>query len=285
MVKCPALVFGAALLAGVAQVEASVKAEAVEYAHGGTILEGYLAYEETVQGPRPGVLVVHEWKGLGDYTKRRARQLAELGYVALAVDMYGKGVYAKDHEEAGKLSGALRGERELMRGRILSALDVLKHHPRVDAGRLGAIGYCFGGMAVLELARSGADVAGVASFHGGLSTPVPAKPGVVKAKVLVCRGSADPFVTPEEVVAFEKEMRDAGVDSRLITYEGAVHSFTVPEAGDDPSKGVAYDPEADRRSWEALQEFFQALFAQPAIAAIPPVKEGSACPVCAAKHQ
>lgn len=260
-----------ALLAGVAQARAAVKAEAVEYAHGDTALEGYLAYDETAQGPRPGMLVVHEWKGLGDYAKRRARQLAELGYVALAVDMYGKGVYAKDHEEAAKLSGALRGDRELMRGRILAALTVLKNQPRVDAGRLGAIGYCFGGTTVLELARSGADVAGVASFHGGLSTPVPAQPGVVKAKVLVCRGSADPFVTPEEVAAFEKEMHDAGVDSRVIVYEGAVHSFTVPEAGDDPSKGVAYDPEADRRSWETLQEFFQALFAQPAVVAIAPV--------------
>ena len=250
------------------QAQAAVKTEPVEYrAPDGTVLEGYLAYDDAIQGKRPGILVVHEWMGLGDYAKRRARQLAALGYVALAADMYGKGVYAKDHEEAAKLSGALRSDRSQMRGRIRAALDVLTRSPRVDAEQLGAIGYCFGGMAALELARSGADVDAVVTFHSPLATTAPAQVGAIKGKILVCHGADDPNVPQEQVKAFEREMQQAGADFRIIQYPNAVHSFTVSEAGNDPSKGVAYNAAADRNSWEAMVEFFNRVFARPASSA------------------
>jgi len=248
-----------------ADVRADVKLEAVDYRHGEVQLQGFVAYDDGFQGPRPGILVVHEWMGLGEYAKQRATQLAQLGFVAFAADMYGKGVYAKDHQEAGQLAGTIRNDRTLMRGRIQAALEVLKNNPRVDIQKLGAIGYCFGGTSVLELARSGAEVDGVVSFNGALGTPMPAKPGAVKAKVLVCHGAADTFVSQEEVAGFEQEMREAGVEYRLVQYPGAVHSFTVKEAGRDPSKGMAYNDEADRQSWNEMLHFFQALWGTPMI--------------------
>ncbi len=244
----------------IAPAYAQVRTEPVAYAHDGAALEGYLAYDDSIAIPRPGILVVHEWKGLNDYAKRRAEQLARLGYVAFAVDMYGKGVRAKDHEEAAKLSGIYRNDRQLMRGRIQAALDVLRRNEHVDPNHIAAIGYCFGGTTVLELARSGADIAGVVSFHGGLDTPTPAQAGQIHARVLVLRGANDPYVTPDQIAAFEREMQAAGADYQVMTYEGAVHSFTVPEAGNDPSKGMAYNAEADRQSWEAMQAFLQQVF-------------------------
>ena len=254
----------ATVMAG-ANAHAAVQTEVVTYQHGDVVLEGYVAYDGASTSQRPGVLVVHEWKGLGDYAKRRAEQLAQLGYVAFAVDMYGKEVRAKSHEEAAALAGIYKSDRALMRGRIRAALDVLKQRPLVDPQRLAAIGYCFGGTTVLELARSGADVAGVVSFHGALDTPHPEDAARITGKVLVLHGANDPFVTQEQVRAFEVEMQRAGVDYRLIQYEGAVHSFTVPEAGSDPSKGMAYNEDADRRSWEAMQAFFNEIFAQSAL--------------------
>lgn len=251
------------LMAWASSAHAAVRTETIEYRHGETLLEGYLAYDEVVQGPRPGILVVHEWKGLGSYVKGRAEQLAQLGYVAFAADMYGKGVRAKDHQEAAALAGLYRRDRALMRGRIVAALDALKASASVDPGRLAAIGYCFGGTTVLELARSGADVAGVVSFHGALDTPSPGETRSVRASILVLHGSDDPHVPASQVSAFEQEMRQAGADYRVIRYEGAVHSFTVPEAGQDPSAGVAYHPEADHRSWEAMQRFFEEIFGRP----------------------
>jgi len=244
---------------GAVRAEAHLQTERIEYRHEDAVLEGLLAYTQH-DGKHPAVLVVHEWKGLGPYAEGRAKQLAELGYVAFAVDMYGKGVRAETHEEAAKLSGTYRSDRQLMRARIRAALEVLQRHPLVDPARIAAIGYCFGGTTVLELARSGAEIAGVASFHGGLGTPLPAEAGQVRGKVLVLHGADDPFVTAEEVAAFEQEMQDAGADYRLIRYSGAVHSFTVPEAGNDPSKGMAHHPEADQRSWEELTRFLQQIF-------------------------
>lgn len=240
--------------------QAAVQTQVLEYRHGEAVLEGYVAYDDAVTLRRPGILVVHEWKGLGDYAKRRAEQLAQLGYFAFAVDMYGKGVRAKDHEEAAQLSGIYRKDRQLMRDRINAALDVLKRHELVDPTRTAAIGYCFGGTTVLELARSGADVLGVVSFHGALDTPNPSDARNIKARVLVCHGASDPFVPAEQVAAFEQEMQQAGVNYRIIKYEGAVHSFTVPEAGNDPSKGMAYNESADKQSWEEMQAFFSELF-------------------------
>ena len=243
--------------------QAAVHTETVEYQDGDTILEGYLAYDDSSQAKRPGVLVAHEWMGLGDYAKRRAEQLAGLGYVAFAADMYGKGVRAKDHGEAAKLSGVYRSDRGLMRARIHVALEELSKHPLVDSSRIAAIGYCFGGTTVLELARSGADVVGVVSFHGGLDTPSPHDAKHIKGRVLALHGADDPFVKKEQVEAFEEEMRQANVDYRLIIYPGAVHSFTVPEAGNDPSKGMAYNADADQRSWETMKTFLSDVFQEP----------------------
>lgn len=234
--------------------------EKIEYTHDGQLLEGYRVHDNAVEGRRPGVLVVHEYRGLNDYARGRADQLAGLGYVAFAADMYGKGVYAESHEEASKLAGAMRSDRTRMRGRILAALEVLKAHPLTDPGRIGAIGYCFGGTTVLELARSGADVKGVASFHGALSTPDTKDAAKIKGKVLVLHGANDRFISAEEIAAFQNEMREAGVDWQMIFFGGAVHSFTVPEAGGDPSKGVAYHADADRRSWQAMKGFFEEIF-------------------------
>ena len=243
------------LLMAAGSAQAALHTESVEYRHGDTALEGYLAYDDALPGKRPAVLVVHEWKGLGPYAMRRAEQLAQLGYVAFAVDMYGKGVRAKDHEEAAKLSGLYRSNRGLMRARIWAALDWLTRQPIVDHQRVAAIGYCFGGTTVLELARSGAGIRGVVSFHGGLETPNPADAKQIKGRVLVLHGADDHFVTQEQVSAFEAEMRSAGVDYRLIQYPGAVHSFTVKEAGNDPSAGMAYNEAADTQSWEEMKHF------------------------------
>jgi len=249
------------LLLGVqGRAQAQLHTEVVEYKHGDTLLEGYLAYDDGITGKRPGVLVVHEWTGLGPYVKMRAEQLAKFGFVAFGIDMYGKGIRPKTPEEAAKQAGIYRADRPLMRARANTGLEVLKQHALVDSKRTAAIGYCFGGGTVLELARSGADMTGVVSFHGNLDTPNPADAKNIKAKVLVLHGADDPFVTREQVLAFQDEMRRGGVDWQMVIYGGAVHSFTNPESGSDPSKGVAYNEKADRRSWEAMKLFFEEIF-------------------------
>jgi len=240
--------------------EAARVTRAIKYAHGETELEGTLAYDDAWYSKRPGVLVIHEWKGLGEYAKWRAEELVKLGYIAFALDMYGKGLFAEDHEEAARLSGIYRKDRALMRERARVGLEVLKQHPITDVERLAAIGYCFGGTTVLELARSGVDLRGVVSFHGGLSNPNPEDSRKIRGKVLVLHGAEDPFVDKEQVDAFQEEMRAAQVDWQLVLYSGAVHAFTVPQAGDDPSRGVAYHPQADRRSWEAMKTFLLEIF-------------------------
>ncbi len=239
---------------------AGLKTEVVEYKHGDVLLEGYMAYDDSIQGKRPGVIVVHEWMGHNPYVRMRAERLAQMGYVAFAIDMYGKGVRARDAKEAAALADIYRSNRQLMRARANAALEVLKKHPLVDSRRNAAIGYCFGGTTVLEMARSGADLAGVVSFHGGLDNPNPSDAKNIKGKVLALHGGDDPFVPVEQVIKFEDEMRKAGVDWQLVTYGGAVHSFTNPEAGNDPSKGAAYNEKADKRSWEAMKTFFGEIF-------------------------
>jgi dienelactone hydrolase len=190
-----------------------MKTEAINYKQGNTQLIGYLAYDDSVKGPRPGILVVHEWWGLNDYIKKRIEQLASLGYLAFAADIYGKGFIIKDPEQATALAGKfMSGDRKLLIDRVYAALMVLEEHPLVDKKRIAAIGYCFGGTAVLELSRSGADIAGAVSFHGGLSTANPDDARNIKAKILVLHGADDPHVPVQQVSAFEDEMRKAKAD-------------------------------------------------------------------------
>ena len=231
----------------------------IEYKDGNTVLEGYLAYDDAKKGKMPAVLIVHEWTGIGPYVKRRAEQIAGLGYVAFAIDIYGKGVRPANDEEAGKQAAIYRGDRQLMRRRALAGMEEVKKLEFVDQSRLAAIGYCFGGGVALEMARSGADLKGVVSFHGNLDTPRP-ESDTIKAKILVCHGADDPYVPQEQVNAFQNEMRKAKADWEMIIYGSAVHGFTNPEHGDDPSKGAAYNKEADMRSWEAMKQFFKEIF-------------------------
>lgn len=234
--------------------------ETLEYPAGAATMEGYLAVPSNTTGKRPGVLVFHDWMGLGANTKMRADKLAELGYVALAADLYGKGVRPTNPGEAGKLAGQYKEDRETLRLRGKAALDRLVATGKVDPNSIAVIGYCFGGTAALELARSGAPLAGTVSFHGGLSTPHPEDAKNIHGKVLVLHGADDPFVKPEEVAAFETEMRTAKIDWQLVAYGGAVHAFTVEGAGNDPSKGAAYDAKADKRSWDEMRRFFVELW-------------------------
>ena len=245
-----------------ALVQAAIETRSVEYRQGNTRLVGYLAFPKDVTGPLPGILVVHEWMGLNDYAKHRADQLAELGYIAFAADIYGDGKIAANREEAGKLAGSYKNDRPLLRARVAAGLATLKAQPGVAGDKIAAIGYCFGGTAVLELARSGADIAGVVSFHGGLDTPTSQDAKNIRAKVLALHGADDPYVPADQVAAFENEMRQAGVDWQLIVYGGAVHGFTNPANGTDNSKGAAYNALADARSWVAMQQFFNELFAK-----------------------
>jgi dienelactone hydrolase len=239
---------------------AAVHTEAVTYKHGDVVLEGYLAYDDALFGRRPGILVVHEWLGMGDHVKKRAEMLAGLGYVAFACDMYGKNVRNATAADGPKLSAPFKEDRKLMRARANAGLDVLRNNPRVDTSKLAAIGFCFGGTTALELARDGTDLRGVVGFHAGLSTPMPAKRSQVKAKVLVCHGAEDPYVLPPEVLAFSEEMRKAGADWQLNSYGGAVHSFTN-HAANDRAHGTEYNAEADKRSWQAMKDFFAEVFA------------------------
>lgn len=242
------------------KVYALLQTETVEYRQGETVLEGYLAYDNAFKGSRPGVLIVHEWNGLGQYVKSRAEQLAKLGYIAFAVDIYGKGVRPTNQQEAVTQSGIYMANRPLMRDRVLAGLAELKKQKQVDQKRIAAIGYCFGGAVVLELARSGTDIAGVVTFHGSLDNPNPQDDKNIKTKLLILHGADDPFVTWEKVTAFRNEMSKTDVDWQMIVYSGAVHSFTNPASGNDPSKGVAYNPRADHRSWEAMKLFFNEIF-------------------------
>lgn len=247
-----------AALAGVANAE--IQSQVTEYKEGETVCEGLLVYDDATSGKRPGVLIAHQWKGLIAYEKRRAEMLARLGYVVFCADIYGKGVRADNPQDAARLATKYKDERPLLRARVNAAFDQLKKQPLVDSKRTAAIGYCFGGTTVLELARSGAEVAGVVSFHGGLNTPTPDDAKQIKGKVLALHGADDPYVPPAEVAAFEEEMRKAKADWQLVGYGGAVHSFTMKEAGNDSSKGAAYNEKADQRSWEAMKVFFAEIF-------------------------
>ena len=239
--------------------EAKVVTEKVEYRHGNTILEGYLAYDDSIKGKRPGVLVVHEWWGLNDYAKARTRELAKMGYNAFALDMYGKGKVTKDYKQAGKWSGMFKG-KPIMRERAKAGLKILANHPLTDKNRIAAMGYCFGGTTVLELAYSGADINGVLSFHGSLTSPKPEDLKNIKAKIMVLHGAIDPHVSGKSIDEFQEMMEKAKADWQMVYFGGAVHSFTNPASGNDVSKGVAYNEKAAKRSWKYMKMFFEEIF-------------------------
>ena len=240
-----------------------VRGEEVVYKAGDTTLKGYIAWDAAQEGPRPGVIVVHEWWGHNDYVRKRARMLAEEGYTALALDMYGDGKQAAHPEDAQKFMMETLSNIEVAKARFAAASALLREHSTTDPTRIAAIGYCFGGAVVLHMARFGNELAGVASFHGNLATETPAQPGAIKAKILVLHGAEDPLVPQEQVVAFKKEMDAAGADYRFVEYAGAVHSFTNPAATENGKKfdaPLAYDQAADEQSWAELQRFLQGLF-------------------------
>jgi len=232
----------------------------IQYRQGDTNLKGLLVYDQAISGPRPGVVVFPEWWGVTDYPKKRAEQLAELGYVAFAADMYGDGATTNDPNDAGKRMTAVRSDLDLMRARAQAALDVLSKDPHVDPKRIAAIGYCFGGTVALELARSGADIVGVVAFHAGLDTSRPQDASNIKGQVLVCTGGEDSFVPPAMVQAFEDEMRQGGVKWQVNVYGGAHHAFTNSEADSHHIPNIAYNAQADRLSWAAMKAFFDEIF-------------------------
>jgi len=252
----------AALLMLSTKVMAEVKTETIEYKQGDTVLQGYLSYDTAVKGKRPAVLIAHDWLGVSDQQKGIAERLAALGYVAFAADVYGKGVRPANGQEAGAEAKKYYADRGLMRARMQAGLDLLTARPEADASRMAVIVYCFGGACALELARSGAPLKAVVTFHGSLANPTPEDAKAIKAKVLVLHGADDPFVKQDEVQAFMSEMRAAGADWQLVQYSGAVHSFTDKRAGSDTSKGAAYNEAADRRSWRAMRDFFEETLAK-----------------------
>lgn len=241
----------------------NIVGETVTYKSGDTTLVGYLAYDAASTARRPGVVVVHEWWGQNEYVRMRARQLADLGYVALAIDMYGEGKTVDEPEAAKELSSAVFGNLDQAEERFNAGLEQLKASAVVQPENISAVGYCFGGGIILNMARRGADLDGVASFHGSLGAATPARPGAVKAKVLVLTGAADPMVPEEQVEAFRQEMATAAVPTEIHSYPGALHAFTNPgatEIGKKYDLPIAYDADADVQSFKELTEFLSELY-------------------------
>jgi dienelactone hydrolase len=247
----------------VAVARAAVKTKTITYEYGGVTFKGHLAWDDAASGKRPGVLLVHEWWGLNDYARQRAEQLAGLGYVAFACDMYGEGKVTEHPKEAGEFATEVRKNVKVWQGRAQAALKVLRDQESVDAGKLAAIGYCFGGSTALELAYTGADLKAVVTFHAGLPVPDAEQAKAVKAKVLVCHGAADTFISEETAAKFRAALEGAKVDYEMIYLGGAKHSFTVKGVEEKKVDGLAYNAEADRRSWQAMRMLFDEVFGAP----------------------
>jgi len=249
--------------AGFALAAPKIEGKPVEYTAGGVTLKGYIAYDANMKGKRPGILVVHEWWGQNEFVRNKARKLAELGYTALALDMYGDGKLASHPDDAGKFSSELMKNFPVAKERFIAALDVLKKQPTVDPERIGAIGFCFGGGVVLNMARQGLDLKGVASFHGSLAVVKPDQPTPIKAAVRVYNGADDKFIPAAAIEALKKEMADQKVNFKFVNYPGAVHAFTNPEATEAGKKfnlPLAYNAAADKGSWADMQKFFKDIF-------------------------
>ncbi len=236
---------------------AAIRHHDVEYSTPDSTMEGYIAYDNAKKSPQPAIIIVHDWMGLADFQKHKADELAKQGYVTFAIDIYGKDVRPKNADEAKVLATKYKSDRALLRSHIVAAYNKLIAMKRVDPNKIVVMGYCFGGTAALELARSGVPLAGTVTFHGGLSNPTPEDAKNIHGAVLVLHGADDPFVPPAEVEAFKKEMNDAGINYTFIAYAGAVHAFAIPSAGDDPSKGMAYNASADKASWAEFEKFLK----------------------------
>ena len=254
----------AAVILGIAiaPLQAAVVGKQVSYQTGDTVMKGYLAYDDALTGKRPGILVVHEWWGHNSYARKRAEMLAELGYTAMAVDMYGDGKTADHPDNAGKFAMAVRQDQDMMQARFNAARHYLNSQETVDPELNAAIGYCFGGSVVLGMARSGADLDGVVSFHGSLGG-LPPVSDKVTAKVLAANGADDPFNSKETIELFKEEMETAGVDFEFINYPGVKHSFTNPDAnvfGEKFGLPLEYNAEADKASWQKMQQFLDSIF-------------------------
>ena len=237
----------------VSAAQAAVQGREVSYRAGGVTLKGYLAYDDAVKGRRPAVLVVHEWWGHNDYARKRADMLAELGYTALAVDMYGDGKQANHPDEAGKFATELSKNMPLAERRFEAGMKLLRRQKTVDPKELAAIGYCFGGGVVLNMARTGKNLKGVASFHGSLDALTPSQPGKIRARIISFTGEDDPMIPAAQVAVFRQEMDKAGVSYIAVTYPGARHAFTNPDAdkyGQEFKLPLAYNAAADKASWE-----------------------------------
>lgn len=248
-------IVGCLALAAFAQAE--VRTKTIEYQVGDQTFQGYLAYDDSLDGARPGVLVFHEWWGLNEFAKQRAEQLAKLGYVAFAADMYGDGKVVTHPQDAGAMASKVRENVDNWRERAIVALDLLKKQPQCDRDRLAAIGYCFGGSTALQLAYTGADLDAVVTFHAALPSPTKEQAEAIEAQVLVCHGAEDKFISAESIETFKTRLNEADVKLNFVSFPGAVHSFTVKDAGKHNNPGMQYDQAADEKSWQLMQELFR----------------------------
>jgi len=265
MMKLTLLIMGLVVYIANNVAVAKIDSKVVNYQIAGEPFQGYLSYDDAITGKRPGVLVVHEWWGNNAYARKRADMLAKLGYTAFALDMYGAGKLAEHPDDAKKFMQATLANMKVAEARFNEAKRLLQKQTSVDTGKIAAIGYCFGGGTVLHMARSGANLAGVVSFHGSLTTKTPAQPNQVKAKILVLNGADDPFVTAEQIAAFKQEMQHAGADLEFVNYPGVKHSFTNPGASDYGKRfdmPLVYNAEADEDSWRRMQQFLKQVFKQ-----------------------
>ncbi|WP_253474197.1 dienelactone hydrolase family protein [Natronocella acetinitrilica] len=246
-----------------ATLHAEIRTEVIDYTVEGEQFTGYLAYDDSISGERPGVLVVHEWWGHNDFARDRAEALAREGYTAFALDMYGTGRQADHPDDAQQFMQAVMSDMDVAEARFRAAMEVLQNHETVDPNRIAAQGYCFGGAVVLHMARRGVDLAGVVSLHGALGGGEPPEPGTITARIQVYTGGADPMVPPSQVAGFVEEMQTAGADFSLVSYPDVLHSFTSPAADDYAEEfgmPVGYDEHADQHSWQGLTRFYEELF-------------------------
>ncbi len=250
-----ALLVAAGLLAGTQMARAAIRTQSFDYKDGDVVLEGFIAWDDAKSGKRPGVVVYPQWTGPTAFERSQAVDLAKLGYVAMVADVYGKGIHPAAPKESGAMMGKYMANRPMLRVRVKAGLDRLLKDPHVDATRIAATGYCFGGASVLELGRQGADVKALVTFHGSLSNPTPADAKNIKGAVLVLHGTDDPAAGPEEVATFRKEMKDAGTDFTYVSYSGTRHGFMMPSSGSDNTQSSAYNERSAKRAWQAMKDF------------------------------